>query len=149
LKSRLNQGLKTQINFKEVTLNRLTTHYIMKNPRALFESRMNRLSGLEQSLGYALNENVVQKQQQLERFDISLNERIGQNLVSTKNNYHLMLTKLEMLNPLAVLKKGYSVVTDESGNVIKDIEDLTVDKEISGTLNNGSFKAQVIEIIKK
>jgi len=58
-----------------------------------------------------------------------------------------MLTKLEMLNPLAVLKKGYSVVTDESGNAIREVKDLTVGKEISGILDKGRFKAQVTEII--
>jgi len=149
LKARLNQGLKTQINFKEVKLNRLRSHYIMKNPRALFESRLLRLSQLEKNLEYTLNENIVRKKQQLERLDMNLNERIGQKLVSTKNDYTVMLTKLEMLNPLAVLKKGYSVVTDESGNAVKDVKDLTVGKEILGTLNKGRFKAQVIETMKK
>jgi len=149
LKSRLNQGLKTQINFKEVTLNRLTNHYIMKNPRALFESRLLKLSQLEKNLGYALNEHFIQKKQQLERLDRSLNERVQQNLVITKNNYTVMLTKLEMLNPLAVLKKGYSVITDEAGKTIKDVKALTVGKEISGILNKGRFEAQVTKIIKK
>jgi len=147
LKARLNQGLKTQINFKEVILNRLTNHYIMKNPRALFESRMLSLSQLEKNLEYVLNEHVVQKKQRLERLDISLNERIQQNLVGTKNSYTVILTKLEMLNPLAVLKKGYSVITDDAGNAIKDAEELVVGKEILGKLNKGSFKAQVTEII--
>ena len=149
LKSRLNQGLKTQINFKEVKLNRLTNHYIMKNPRSLFESRLLRLSQLEKNLEYALNENVIRKKQQLERLDASLNERIQNNFVNTRNNYTVMLTKLEMLNPLAVLKKGYSVVTDEDGNAITNAKDLKVGAEILGTLNEGSFKAKVTEIIEK
>lgn len=147
LKSRLNQGLKTQISFKEVTLDRLTNHYMMKNPRTLFESRLLKLSQLEKSLESALNENVVQKKQQLERLDVSLNERMQKTLISTKNNYTVMLTKLEMLNPLAVLKKGYSVVTDEAGHSVKDVKDLTVGKEISGTLNKGRFKAQVTKVL--
>ena len=149
LKSRLNQGLKTQINFKEVTLSRLSNHYIMKNPQALFESRLLKLTQLEKGLEYALNEHVTRKKQQLERLDVSLNEKVQQELARTKNDYTVMLTKLEMLNPLAVLKKGYSVVTDESGSAIKNIKDLTVGKEILGTLNKGRFKAQVTEIMKK
>ena len=149
LKTRLNQGLKKQINFKEVALHRLTHHYMMKNPSALFESRMLKLSQLEKNLGYALNEHVVLKKQQLERLDMNLNERILQNLMRTKNEYTVMLTKLEMLSPLAVLKKGYSVVTDESGNAVKDVKGLTVGKEILGTLNKGRFKAKVTEIMKK
>ncbi|MCL2558946.1 MAG: exodeoxyribonuclease VII large subunit [Turicibacter sp.] len=149
LKARLNQGLKTQVEVKEALLKRLSNHYIMKNPRTLFDGRLLKLSQLEKQFGYALNENVAQKKQQLERLDISLNERVQQHLVQTKNHYTVMLTKLEMLNPLAVLKKGYAVVTDEAGNAVKDVKDLTVGKEIAGTLNQGRFKAQVTEIIKK
>jgi len=149
LKSRLNQGLKTQINFKEVTLNRLTNHYIMKNPRALFEGRILKLSQLEKSLEYSLSENVAKKKQQLERLDTSLNERIGQNLTRTKSDFTVMLTKLEMLNPLAVLKKGYSVITDKAGNAITDVNDLTVGDEVLGTLNKGQFRAKVSETIEK
>ena len=147
LRSRLNQGLKNQVNFKEAALNRLSQHYIMKNPRSLFENRLMRLSQLERNLVYSLNENVARKKRQLEYLDNGLNERIQYNLVQTKNYYTVMLTKLEMLNPLAVLKKGYSVVTDESGNAIREVKDLTVGKEISGILDKGRFKAQVTEII--
>lgn len=147
LQMRLTQGLRNQINFKEATLTRLSNHYMMKNPRTLFEGRMLKLSQLEKSLVYGLNEKVVQSKQRLERLDVSLNERIGQSLRQTKNQYTVMLTKLEMLNPLAVLKKGYSVVTDEAGNAVQDVRDLTVGKEITGQVNQGQFKAQVTEII--
>ena len=147
LKSRLNQGLTTQIKFKEVALFRLTNHYMMKNPRALFESRLLALSQLEKNLEHGINEIVAHKKRQLERLHMSLNERTQQNLINTKNHYTVMLTKLEMLNPLAVLKKGYSVVTDEEGNAIKDVNALTVGKEIDVRLNQGRFKAQVTNVL--
>ena len=149
LKSRLNQGLKAQINFKETTLSRLANHYIMKNPRTLFESRMNYLSQLEKSLAYSLNESVIQKRQQLAWLDLNLSERVQKNLSNTKNDYTVMLTKLEMLNPLAVLKKGYSVVTDEDGNAVRNVKNLVIGKEILGMLDKGRFKAQVTEVIKR
>ena len=148
-KLRLNQGLSKQINLKKNMLNHLTNHYIIKNPKSLFESRILRLSQLEKNLEYATNENITHRHQQLERLDMSLNERIQQSLVYKKNHYTIISTKLEMLNPLAILKKGYSVITDEEGNVIKDIKDLVNGKQILGTLGKGQFKAQVIEIINK
>ena len=149
LQSRLNQGLKNQINLKEMTLARLKNHYIMKNPQTLFENRTMRLLQLEKNLDQLLNECVNQKKRQLTQTDGELNEQIQNQLLKTKNDYTLMLTKLEMLNPLAVLKKGYSVVTDQSGNAVKDIKELKVGKEIFGTLNKGRFKAEVTEIMKK
>ncbi|MCL1989672.1 MAG: exodeoxyribonuclease VII large subunit [Defluviitaleaceae bacterium] len=149
LKSRLNHGLKTQINFKEIALNRLSEHYMLKNPTTLFENRLLKLSQLEKNLGYSLNEHVSVKKQQLNHLNQRLNERLEQQLTTVKNEYTVMLTKLEMLNPLAVLKKGYAVVTDEAGNAIKEVRDLTVGKEISATLDQGCFKAKVTEVSKE
>ena len=146
LKSRLNQGLMNQINFKKESLNRLSNHYIMKNPRSLFENRLMRLSQLERNLEYLLNENVSKKKQMLEMLDIKLKERLNNNLMVSKNSFTLLITKLEMLNPLAVLKKGYSVVTDEAGNAIKDVKDLNVGKEVTARLGTGMFKAKVTKI---
>jgi len=149
LKARLNQGLKTQVNLKETQLKNLTNHYMLKNPRMLFENRMNRLSQLEKRLEMVINEQLMQKKQQQQQLEASLNERMQNNLVVAKTNYTVMLTKLEMLNPLAVLKKGYSVVTDQTGLAIADVNSLAVGKEVLTTLAKGSFLAQVTKIEKK
>ena len=149
LNARLNHALKNQVNLKEMALNRLTNHYIMKNPRGLFESRVLKLSQLEQNLSYSLNENLQQNRRQLERFDSNLKELTTEHLNKTKTDFALLVTKLEMLNPLAVLKKGYSVVTDENGNAITGVKDLKVGTEIMGTLATGRFNATITKTMKK
>ena len=149
LKTRLNQGLKNQLRVKEATLKRLSNHYMFKNPKAMLEKRMMRLTQMEQQLISGLNGQVMYKKRQIEHLDNKLTVQIKGKLVQTQNSYTLLLTKLEMLNPLSVLKKGYAVVTDEAGNAVQDIKEITVGTQISATLNKGRFKASVTEIIKK
>jgi len=149
LQARLNQGLRNQVNLKEMALSRLTNHYIMKNPRTLFEHKIMHLSSLEKNLGFHLNEKVQMHKQQLERFDRKLKELATGNLTKTKMDFNLLVTKLEMLNPLVVLKKGYSVVADEDGNTITDAKSLKIGQEITGTLEKGRFVATITKTLKK
>ncbi len=54
--------------------------------------------------------------------------------------------KIRALSPLAVLERGYSIVTDEAGKVIKSSGDLSVDQGIGIRFAHGTAKANVKEV---
>ncbi len=54
--------------------------------------------------------------------------------------------KLEALNPLAVLSRGFSTVSDKSGKIIIDSKDLKPGEKIDIRLKNGSLEATVDNI---
>ena len=56
-----------------------------------------------------------------------------------------MLNKLELLNPLNILSKGYSLVTID-GMVVKDTSELEVEDTINIRMHKGNVKAIVKEI---
>ena len=56
-----------------------------------------------------------------------------------------MINKLDLLNPLNILSKGYSLVTVD-GMVVKDSSELKVDNTISIRMHKGNVKAIVKEI---
>lgn len=60
-------------------------------------------------------------------------------------NYELLLNKLDLLNPLNILKKGYSVVTRDD-KVIKDAESLKKGDVVNIRLSNGEVAAKVEEV---
>lgn len=57
-----------------------------------------------------------------------------------------MINKLELLNPLNILNKGYSLVTHD-GIVVKSSSNLVKDDEINIKMHEGSVKAVVKEIL--
>ena len=80
-----------------------------------------------------------------------MNEKIN-NLVNYKlekynSNFGNLISKLELLNPLSILSKGYSVAY-KNDKVIKDIKDIKINDIIDIKLNKGKFKAKVEEIEK-
>jgi exodeoxyribonuclease VII large subunit len=52
-------------------------------------------------------------------------------------------TALESLSPLAILERGYALVFDSQGRLLKDVRSLSVGDEISTRLAHGEFHAAV------
>lgn len=52
-------------------------------------------------------------------------------------------TALQSLSPLAILDRGYALVFDKEGNLLKDSAKVNVGDEISARLANGRIRAQI------
>ncbi|MBQ1769653.1 MAG: exodeoxyribonuclease VII large subunit [Turicibacter sp.] len=169
LNVRLNQSFNTQLEQKKLKLNQLSNHYIMKNPHALFEQKVMYVNQLSDKLQFVLQDQlnkrkaqlaadyhrlnqfnptlkVEHSRQQLDFLMQRLTQSMNQQLLEHKQNYHVLLTKLEILNPLSILKKGYSVLTDEFAQTITTVEAITIGQTISVALDDGIVKASVKEI---
>ena len=72
------------------------------------------------------------------------------NLVSARKSRLEMLThKMQALSPLAVLERGYSIVTNTDGKVLKSCESVGVGEKIDIRLTNGHVGAIVENTTKE
>lgn len=62
-----------------------------------------------------------------------------------KNSYIRLTSKLEALNPMAVISRGYSAVFDGDGRLIKSTDDISVGDSISISLTDGKLNANVTD----
>lgn len=172
LNVRLNHSFNTLFEQKKTRLFQLTEHYIMKNPHALFEQRLMYVNQLSDKLQFVLQDQLnrhkellVTHHHRLSQFNPmskvesskqhvtlltqTMSGCMTQRLLEQKQHYHVLLTKLEMLNPLSILKKGYSVVTDENQEMITTVANLSVGQTVSVVLEDGTIKASVEDIVSK
>ena len=71
----------------------------------------------------------------------------GQQKLGAKRQQFIRLTaKLDAMSPLKVLSRGYGMVRDTQGNVIKSRTDTAVGEQIQIALSDGQILAQVTEI---
>lgn len=70
--------------------------------------------------------------------------KLEQLLKREKEQLGFLTTKLELLNPRAVLKRGYSLVKDSSGKVIKQGSGLRSDEEVAIMFTDVSRKARIV-----
>jgi len=64
-------------------------------------------------------------------------------LLTKKVRSERLRTALESLSPLAILERGYALVFDSSGQLIKDAASVEVGQELSARLARGGIEAKV------
>ena len=75
-----------------------------------------------------------------------LGRLIGQSIDGRKNELGTLAAQLEMMNPLSVLARGYSLTSDENGRLIVDSKQVSVGDRITSRLGNGLFNSRIEEI---
>lgn len=111
---------KLEINKNK--LNALLNSYVLKNPSGLYEIKMQKLDNLVDKLEIYIN---------------SIYEGKGY-------RYTSILDKLETLNPIKTLKRGYSITKKE--NKIINIKSLKKEDIITTELDQGSIISKVMEV---
>lgn len=168
---RLAQAIKRIIQLKQQRLSKLEKSYIFRQPERLYDGFMQKIDLLETRL---LN-NVQQKLQtehqrllvlngrlqkcspqqliqdsrhQVDNLQHHLVERI-QNLMSAKEQQYLCANHaLALLNPLNVMGRGFSYVTDSNDQVIKSVNFLTIHDQLNLHLKDGTAQVEVQKVRK-
>ena len=144
---RTNANVNNKLEHLRKNLNNLATSYVLSNPLASFEIKEQKLdtliTRLEQNVNYKLESSMT-------KFNNLKNNRILKNpldlFVKYNNSLELVINKLELLNPLSVLSKGYSV-TKVNNKVITSSKDIKVKDKLNIKLLDGEIDA-VVEGVK-
>jgi exodeoxyribonuclease VII large subunit len=68
---------------------------------------------------------------------------MGSELLRRRARLERMQTALQALSPVAILERGYALVFDAEGNLVKDANRLKVGQEIEARLARGRVAAVV------
>ncbi len=124
--TRLIHALKHFTDVKKAALEHLATHRILLNPMLMLESKMEYLHQLSLNMGLYFEKRLQSKQQQFVR----------------------QVAKLDSLSPLQVLKRGYSFVEGENGQIIDSINKVQEKEKVFLSFHDGKAKC-VVETIEK
>ena len=88
---------------------------------------------------------IDQNRQRLDNLHIRLQESMTR-FVNDKNGIlNLLAAKLDLLSPLAILGRGYSLTYDTAGVLLRSVTQVELDKQIQVRLGDGSLRCQVLE----
>ena len=167
----LAQAIKRIIQLKQQRLLKLEKSYIFRQPERLYDGFMQKIDLLEtRLLG-----NVQQKLQAEHQRLLVLNGRLQKcspqqliqerqhrvanleehliertkNLVTAKEQQYLRANHaLALLNPLNVMGRGFSYVTDSDDQVIKSVNFLTIHDQLNLHLKDGTAQVEVQKVRK-
>lgn len=122
---RLRKALSSKIGLLRERLLQLKESYVLREPLNLFRQAKQRLDELERDLRVGLKVLIEAK----------------------KQNLNFFMGKLEVLSPLAVLSRGYSITMKlPNGEVLKDAKKVRRGDKIKTKLAKGTFVSEVKEI---
>ena len=115
---------------------------IIRNPISIYEIKEQKFDNIYERLIVAQQKLIEKNKYVLEIRSKSLESNIVKYLTLNKHKYINLLSKLEVLNPLLTLKRGYSIVKKDD-KVISLKKDLTTGDKINIELQDGSVSATV------
>lgn len=145
---KLSDIIKNKIEVSRVRLLNAKESYVLKNPLGFYEKDREKVNTLESKLITYINTKIELNRAKLLSIKESYILKNPEEIIKSKNKeYDLLLNKLELLNPLAILKKGYSVITKD-GISVKTSKDLKNKDIIDVRLGEGAIIAEVKEILE-
>lgn len=146
LKIRLNESINKNINYQKLYLDSIKNSYAIKNPLIMYENKKQKLDILLDKL----NKTLVKKYDNVKyKLDIIKNNYIlnNPNLLYKEKVIKLdnLIEKLELVNPLGVLKRGYTL-TYKGNKIISSIEDVKKGDNLTLKLHNGEINTTVTDV---
>ena len=144
-KIRLNEFIYKEVKYKKLYLDSIKNSYIIKNPIIMYENKKQYLDLLQERYNnYILNK--VDKTKQ--NLNILMNNHILLNpsiLYKEKKTYfYNLIEKIEIINPLSVLKRGYSLVYKDK--LVKSVKKIKKEDKLNIRLSDGNIDVIVKEI---
>lgn len=146
LKIRLNEGINKKVNYSKLYLDSIKNSFVIKNPMIMFENRRQNLDMIYDKLSNSILKNLSFKKEKLISIKSSYIFSNPSFLYKDeKTKLFNIIDKLELLNPLSVLSRGYSI-TYFKDNVVKKISDVKENDKISVRVLDGIIEAGVINL---
>ena len=130
---------------KKQQLKKLTDSYILKNPKSMYEVKMQKVDGLVEKILYLLKYKVNESSNELLNVDNRLKISIGKTVDLKNNKFLNIITKLEALNPINTIKRGYTI-TKNKEKCINNINNVKVGDIIETELVNGKLFSEVKDV---
>lgn len=125
--SRMDEAVYSRIERLGERLSSLSNRPIFASPEAIYENKLTLIANMAK------------------RMDQSVAIKQG----DARRRYESLLSGLEALDPYSVLRRGYSLVEDEQGNVLSSAKQAKAGQRVSIGLSDGIIEAEVKKIKEK
>ncbi len=94
-------------------------------------------------------EALDRRKEEVDALAAAMHQQVQLMMRLKETNLVSMAEKLDLVSPLGVLKRGYSLTTNEQGRVIKSSDEVSIGSLIQTRLAQGSVTSRVEEITKR
>lgn len=167
--SRLTRTIREQMKMQKAKLTRLQKSYAFRYPRKLYEQKLEALDRATEQLVRSTNRVFLKKSEKHEQLQRRLvknhphellqrakqkHELTNRTLARTMNmivvkkqkDFARIISMLSALSPLKIMDRGYSLVYQEDGKLVKSVKQIHVNDSIEINVTDGNLKCKVMEV---
>ncbi|QNN74938.1 exodeoxyribonuclease VII large subunit [Weissella diestrammenae] len=144
LQGRLTTLMAHRLQQMDERLKRVQSSVVLTSPARLYEGVSQRLDIAKHQLEQNFQQILSLKQHQLALTNQRLIPSATQKLVQNRQKFGQLVNALNLVSPLAVLARGYSVVTQDE-QVVRTVDALEIDTQIKIRVADGDVSAVVTE----
>lgn len=142
-KGRIISVINKKIKSYNDTFSKLKSTYILKNPISMYEIDEQKLDNMLEKLGSIMTYKLEREKSELNNLSKMISPNILNRLDKEKIKLENIETKLNLLNPENILKKGYSLTLVE-GKIVKSINSVKKGSIIDTKFSDGIIKSEVL-----
>ena len=142
-KGRIISVINKKIKSYTDTFSKLKNTYILKNPISMYEIDEQKLDNMLEKLGSIMTYKLEREKSKLNNLSKMISPNILNRLDKEKIKLENIETKLNLLNPENILKKGYSLTLVE-GKIVKSINSVKKGSIIDTKFSDGFIKSEVL-----
>jgi exodeoxyribonuclease VII large subunit len=86
---------------------------------------------------------IQDRMQRIDELMERMKSRFEHDISLRSEKLHGLGGKLDALGPMSVIKRGYSVILDEEGQIVRCVADVAPKDRIRCVVSDGEFKAEV------
>lgn len=144
LEARANRAVNKTFDDKKINLRNIISKKLFTNPREIYAPKEMLLDNVCNRLEHSSKSIILVNKSKL---DIVKNSNVFRNpeaiINKQKENYLLQISKLDVLNPLNTLKRGYTLAKS-NGKVISSSKDVKSGDELEVEFDDGNVNTRVI-----
>jgi len=140
---RLETAMDAELRQHREAVSTLTAAVLAQDPRQQLGVARETLSALQSRLDHALERTVAQAGFRTKSVEDRLYRAAQVQLGNRRAAFSAVRSQLQALSPLAVLERGYALVQDSSGALVRSTQQLSPGAEVSTRLGDGSFTSVV------
>ncbi|WP_096818726.1 exodeoxyribonuclease VII large subunit [Lactococcus fujiensis] len=141
--NRMLNRLKALIMFKREKLEKLTHSVVFRQPERLYDGHIQKVDLLTERLSVLTKQKVDQGQHRFELISGQLVPAYSRTVERRKFRLDRAYQNLLLLDISKIKARGFSIVSDKNGKIIKSVKDVNPGKAIEISLFDGQVSAEV------
>ncbi len=145
LRSRAYDTTSRSIQLNQQALDRLLGRYVLKDPTRIVMPQSKRYEFLHDKLRILHpSKRLSQSHERLEKLTYGLHRNYKLTVLSAKEKLQKRMEHLSYVNPLNIMKKGYTLVKKD-GAIVKSVDQVSTDDMIEVQFYDGALRSKVLE----